>query len=287
MFRKCLSVFLVLAMLLTGLTPLSVLADEGTFPHRVKIVTMGDSFTAGVVEQNAYRTYLAESLIKSGAAFELTGPWVSHDFRVSRAYSRHCGIPGAVIGSAQDTVWNGSKWVTSSWSETNETTGQTVTSSGLGNNLYHYLRNSSQGPDDTDWKNHSTYGPYVQDADILTLFIGLNDYYDTKETGLSADLELTLNRYRAVLDVIFELNPDLSLYCVTLPLVQNLRGVTDSDDPDGVYAYNRAILEEIVPEYAKKGFSIHGVDLNAGTYAFVDAEDTPEDDTHPNPSGNR
>ncbi len=278
--KKLIACVLTLCMT-ASIASFPAMADDATYPTRVKVFTMGDSFTQGVIEPNAYRYYIYENLIKDGAVFEFIGPSTSGDFRVTDKYERHGGVGGAVIGDVKDYKWDGSKWVATShidYPDTNHTIGGTV------NSLHYRLFAGSDGTNDY---TKTQYGSYVKNADIVTVFIGLNDYYDGSAGGRSHNLADVLNRYRVIVDRIFEINPDVSLYLTDLPVVGSLRGWTDPNDKNGVYAYNKGILETLVPEYQAKGKNIHGISLNQEAYKWDDATDHPDDDGHPNPKGNR
>ena len=112
--KKVFALVLVVCMMLTLASFPATAAT--TNPKRVKIFTMGDSFTAGICEPNAYRYYIYENLIQDGGVFEFIGPSTSGDYRVTSLYNKHGGVGGAVIGCANDYKWNGSSWVTNAWS---------------------------------------------------------------------------------------------------------------------------------------------------------------------------
>ena len=111
--KKLLSMMLVAAMLFT-MTSFTVSAAAKN-PKRVKIFTMGDSFTAGVNSPNAYRYFIYENLVRDGGVFEFIGPKTSGDFRVTDMYRKHGGVGAATIGCADDFEWNGQTWVNKSW----------------------------------------------------------------------------------------------------------------------------------------------------------------------------
>ena len=284
--KKVLATVLVLCMLLTCASfPATA---ETTNPYRVKIFTMGDSFTQGVIEQNAYRYYIYEPLIKDGAVFEFIGPSTSGDFRVSDLYKKHGGVGGAIIGCADDYKWNGSGWVTNSWEYTNPNTSKTIKTSGNKNSIHYRLFAGSDGTNDY---TKTEYGNYVAQADIVTLYIGLNDYYSSGTTGLSADIEHVKQRYYTVVDRIYEINPDVSLYVTSLNEVSGLRGYgkTEAENTDyanSLYKYNEFVLNDVVEHYTEKGYKIQGISLNQDGYKMVSG-DTPSDDGHPNHKGNR
>ena len=284
MTRKILATVLICALMLT-MASFPAMA-ETTNPYRVKIFTMGDSFTQGVIEPNAYRYYMYEPLIKDGAVFEFIGAQTSQDFRVTDLYKKHGGVGGAVIGCADDYTWNGSSWVTNSWNVTTEN-GKTIKSGGTKNSIHYRLFAGSDGSNDY---TKTEYGKYVAEADIVTLYIGLNDYYSSGATGLSADIEHVKQRYYTVVDRIFEINPDVSLYVTSLNEVPGLRGVSlsegDTDYEHSVYKYNEFILNDVVAHYTAEGKKIAGISLNQEGYE-MGTGDNPSDDSHPNEKGNR
>ena len=284
--KKVLATVLVLCMLLTCASFPAM--AETTNPYRVKIFTMGDSFTQGVIEPNAYRYYIYENLIKDGAVFEFIGKESSGDFRVTSLYNRHGGVGGAVIGHSEDVKWNGSSWVTSSWEYTNPETGKTIKYGGTKNSIWYRLFAGSDGTNDY---TKTEYGNYVAQADIVTLYIGLNDYYSSGTNGLSADIEHVKQRYYTVVDRIYEINPDVSLYVTDLNEVSGLRGYgkTEAENTDyanSLYKYNEFVLNDVVEHYTEKGYKIQGISLNQDGYKLVSG-DTPSDDGHPNNKGNR
>ena len=288
--KKVLATVLVLCMLLTCASFPAM--AETTNPYRVKIFTMGDSFTEGVIEPNAYRYYIYENLIKDGAVFQFIGKQSSGDFRVTSLYNKHGGVGGAVIGHSEDVKWNGSSWVTSSWEYTNPETGKTIKYGGTKNSIWYRLFAGSDGSNDY---TKTEYGNYVKEADIVTLYIGLNDYYSSGATGLSADIEHVKQRYITVVKRIFEINPEVSLYITTLNEVGGLRGYGlkpgDEGYENSLYEYNDFILnfttnlagdEELAPYLDQ----ITSVSLNQEGYK-MGSGDTPSDDGHPNNKGNR
>ena len=213
---------------------------------------MGDSFTAGDGSPSGYRYFLFEKLYSSGAVFEMIGANKSRDYRLTESYSRHCGVGGDIIGTDSDYQWTGSSWV--------------ATEGGSIKSLHFRLFAKTGGPgSNTD----SAYGPYVDEADIIVLFIGLNDYYNKRNLPTVGD------RYRAILDEIYRRNPDVSVYCCTLP-----------NQATGPGQLNEQIKTDNYNDYKAAGRKIAVVDLNASEYKIVAGEDTPSDDGHPNEKGN-
>jgi len=257
---------------------------ETTNPHRVKIFTIGDSFTEGICEPNAYRYYVYEPLIQAGGVFEFIGPRTSGDWRVTDMYKKHGGVGGAVIGVADDYTWNGSSWVKNAWSVTTDN-GITISSAGNLNNIHYRLFAGYDGSNDY---TKTEYGNYVAQADIVTLYIGLNDYYSVGATGRSADIEFVKDSYRTLVDRIFEINPDVHLYVISLNEVTSLRGLGLEEGEEGyensVHSFNKFILEEIVTEY--EGKYIQSISLNQDGYK-MDGNDVPSDESHPNDKGNK
>ena len=283
--KKILAIALVVCMMMTFASfPASAAAKN---PKRVKIFTMGDSFTAGINSPNAYRYFIYENLVRDGGVFEFIGPKTSGDFRVSDMYRKHGGVGAAIIGCADDFEWNGQSWVNKSWNVTTES-GIYVRSSGNKNSLYYRLTAGSDGSDDY---TKTEYGNYVKQADIVIMYIGLNDYYDAHANGISADIELVKERYYALVDRIYEINPSVSLYVCSLNEVDYIRGYNlKPGDPaykHSVFKFNEFVLGDVVATYKAKGLKIAGIDLNQPEYRMVIGVDNPEDDAHPNESGNR
>ena len=286
MMKKVFALVLVVCMMLTLASFPATAAT--TNPKRVKIFTMGDSFTAGICEPNAYRYYIYENLIKDGGVFEFIGPSTSGDYRVTSLYNKHGGVGGAIIGCANDYKWNGSGWSTNAWTYTNPSTGVTIKSNGNKNSIHYRLFAGSDGSNNY---TKTEYGNYVADADIVVLYIGLNDYYSTGATGISADIEHVKNRYYTVVDRIYEINPDVSLYVCSLNVVDYLRGYNlnpgDAGYDTSVFKYNEFVLNDVVKKYTNSGKKITGVSLNQPGYEMIVGVDNPADDAHPNEKGNR
>ena len=292
MTRRLLSAILVLAMMLT-FASFPAMA-KATNPKRVKIMTIGDSITQGTVNQNAYRYSIYENLIQDGAVFQFIGPFTSQDFRVSSTnnlYNGHGGYGGAVIGRPEDYTWNGSKWITSSWSTTDPISNETVTYSGSTNSVHYRLFANTDGTRaDTsvayDASTDTTvYGQYVAEADIVTLLIGYNDFFSTT-LGINQE---AIERYEVIVDRIYHINPDVSLYVVGLHDIDSLKG---HNSVEGTDEYNLKSfrgfndLLEAFPEYYKAKHpdrKISFISLDAAD--VIRGVDTPRDDLHPNASG--
>ena len=276
---------LVLAILFTMASFPATAAAKN--PKRVKIFTTGDSLTAGVWYPNAYRYFIYENLIKDGGVFEFIGPKTGGDFRVNEMYRKHGGVGGAIIGCAEDYEWTGSMWTTSSWNVTTEN-GIYIRSSGNKNSLHYRLFAGSDGSNDY---TKTEYGNYVKEADIVIMYIGLNDYYDTHANGISADVEHVIERYCTLIDRVYEINPDVSLYVCALNELDYIRGYNlkpgDSGYQNSVFKFNELLMGDVVDSYKAKGYKIAGIDLNQPEYKLVIGVDNPEDDAHPNESGNR
>ena len=283
--KKLLSLMLILAMLLTMASFPATAASTNT--KRVKIFTMGDSLTAGICEPNAYRYYIYENLIKDGGVFEFIGPSSSSDYRVTSLYNKHGGVGGAVIGYKDDVKWNGSGWSTNAWTVTTKN-GVTMKYNGTKNSIYFRLFAGSDGSSNY---TKTEYGNYVKEADIVILLIGANDYYSDGATGISADIEHVKERYYTIIDRIYEINPNVSLYACSVPVLDYLRGYNlkpgDSGYANSVHKFNEYVLNDVVEKYTAKGYKIGGVDLNAPEYKIIVGVDNPSDDAHPNEKGNR
>ena len=283
--KKILAIALVVCMMMTFASfPASAAT---TNPKRVKIFTMGDSFTAGICEPNAYRYYIYENLIQDGGVFEFIGPATSADYRVTDFYNKHGGNGGAVIGYKDDVKWNGSGWSTNAWTVTTKK-GTTIKYNGTRNSLYYRL---FAGSDGTNNYAKTEYGSYVKDADVVVMYIGLNDYYSTGANGLTADLEHVKERYYTVVDRIYEINPNVSLYVCSLNVVDYLRGYDlkpgDAGYENSVFKFNDFVLNDVVATYKAKGYKIGSVDLNEPGFQMIVGVDNPSDDAHPNEKGNR
>lgn len=73
--------------------------DASFKPHRVKVFMSGDSITEGDGNASAYRYALFEKLYSAGAVFSFVGANTSGDVRLPKAYHRHGGHCGYIIGS--------------------------------------------------------------------------------------------------------------------------------------------------------------------------------------------
>ena len=283
--KKVFSILMALAMVLT-FASFPAMAEPAANPKRVKIMTIGDSITQGTVNQNAYRYAIYENLIQDGAVFQFIGPFTSADFRVSatnKLYNGHGGMGGAVIGCANDYKWNGSSWVTSSWTMTDPLNGKTLTYSGTKNSVHYRLFAGSDGTNNID---KTEYGPYVKEADIVTILIGYNDYFGDV---LSKDIEGSMSRYETIVDRIFEMNPDVSVYVIGLHAISSLKGHTAVEGTDeyivqSYRGYNDRL--EAFPEYYMEknpGTKVSFISLDEAN--VVASVDTPVGDIHPNAIG--
>lgn len=133
----------------------------------VKIFCMGDSLTEGDGNPSAYRYPLFERLFKAGADFRFVGPSSSRDdVRLPALYNHHGGNCGYIIGTDSDEG---------------------------GGSLRKNLRNPE-------------YSKYLKDVDIILLWIGANDSYQ------SIDMEHIGDRYTDLLHVIWGFAPNATVY---------------------------------------------------------------------------
>ena len=295
MTRKILSILLAVAMVLT-IASFPVMASAATNTKRVKIMTIGDSITQGTVNQNAYRYTIYENLIQDGAVFQFIGPFRSGDFRVSATnelYNRHGGYGGAIIGSAADYRWNGSTWEKASSTYTDATDPNRVLTYGGSMNSVHYrLFAGSDGSMglENEKSNYllTEYGPYVEEADIVTLLIGYNDYFGE---ALSSNVDAVMERYETIVNKIYAINPDVSLYVIGLHYIDSLRGSSATPGNDtyvhkSMHGFNDRVelfAQEYAEEHPDRKISFISLD-DANVIRGVD---TPDDDLHPNASGDK
>lgn len=223
----------------------------------VYICPLGDSLTEGDGNGSAYRYELFRRLYMDGADFAFIGGQKAGDIRLPERYARHGGYCGYVIGD--DACQPGSSL-------------RAVLAQTGGDLVQRDVFVSSGGTD-----GGMTTAEALAMADIVLLYIGANDF------NQKLDLPHINERYMQLLEAIYALNPQASVYAA---VNRERFGISPAE---GVRSLAEFLLTLDTDEYTRRtGHALHIVDLSAGHVRVEDfLGDRPVDDGHPRPSGNR
>lgn len=223
----------------------------------VYICPLGDSLTEGDDNGSAYRYDLFRQLYMEGTDFAFIGGQKAGDIRLPERYARHGGYCGYVIGDSACQPGSSLRAVLA------QTGGDLVQRD---------VFVSSGGTD-----GGMTTAEAVAMADIVLLYIGANDF------NQKLDLPHINERYMQLLEAIYALNPQASVYAA---VNRERFGISPAE---GVPSLAEFLLTLDADAYTRRtGHRLHIVDLSAGRIR-IDRQlgDEPVDDGHPRPSGNR
>lgn len=223
----------------------------------VYICPLGDSLTEGDGNGSAYRYDLFRQLYMEGTDFAFIGGQKAGDIRLPERYARHGGYCGYVIGDSACQPGSSLRAVLA------QTGGDLVQRD---------VFVSSGGTD-----GGMTTAEAVAMADIVLLYIGANDF------NQKLDLPHINERYMQLLEAIYALNPQASVYAA---VNRERFGISPAE---GVPSLAEFLLTLDADAYTRRtGHRLHIVDLSAGRIR-IDRQlgDEPVDDGHPRPSGNR
>lgn len=247
-------------------------ADQADDP--LKIMTIGDSITDGYINgDNGYRKYLCYYLQQAGIAeFDMVGSQDSWTDSVT--YTVSTEVNGIPTGTTFD------------YDPANEGySGYTIQTYNGRTGIYETLFNDS-----------SNYNAITQyDPDLILLQIGTNDVLDAHNDGITARLEVLIDK------IFASANSDAALFVASIPYIdvdevpswvssyEWTYGIPSYfDDPENymkvvtsyVDAYN-ASIRNLVEEKQSDGYHIFFSDVNS----VVNMETGLYDGVHPNEYG--